>query len=156
MLSPPIKHDRAVILTGLALLTALSWAYLFFDLHRMQTSEACCQVALPTLHNWHLLDLSMLFVMWTVMMIGMMVPSAAPLVLLFAYVNRLRQQGNRPFVPTAIFLAGYLLASAAFSLLATFAQAALHAPSLLSPLTASTRLCGLLLIAWGAWVALHR
>ena len=66
-----------------------------------------------------------MFVMWWIMMIAMMTPSAAPLVLLYARAYRHEQrQGKLPggIVPTFAFLLGYLLSWAAFSLIATGLQ----------------------------------
>jgi predicted metal-binding membrane protein len=61
----------------------------------------------------------LMFAMWWVMMAAMMLPSAAPILLLFALVNRAERAGNRPYVPTGIFAAGYLAARGGFSALAT-------------------------------------
>lgn len=71
--------------------------------------------------------------MWWVMMIGMMLPSAAPMTLTFATVNRRRRELGTPYVPTAVFVAGYLLAWGAFSLVATAVQWALEHAALMSP-----------------------
>jgi predicted metal-binding membrane protein len=71
--------------------------------------------------------------MWFVMMIAMMTPSVAPLILIFAMVNRKRKQQQNPFVPSGYFLAGYFLVWAAFSLLATILQWFLQQISLLNP-----------------------
>ena len=67
-------------------------------------------------------DLALLLVMWWIMMIGMMLPSAAPMILTFATVNARRRARAQPWVPTALFAAGYLLAWAGFSIAATLAQ----------------------------------
>src|SRR5919201_791688 len=57
--------------------------------------------------------------MWVTMMAAMMLPSVAPMVLLYAHVSRERhKQGRAPFIPTWVFLAGYLAAWAAYGLLA--------------------------------------
>jgi predicted metal-binding membrane protein len=55
---------------------------------------------------------------WVTMMAAMMLPSVAPMVLVFARISRDRTARGRPFVPTWVFLAGYLLAWAAYGLLA--------------------------------------
>ena len=57
-------------------------------------------------------SLSML-AMWTVMMIGMMTPSVAPMILLYAQVAR--RQRRQPFAPAGWFAGGYLLAWTGFS-----------------------------------------
>ena len=61
------------------------------------------------------------FLMWFVMMVGMMLPSVAPTVLLFQRVAR-RAPGGEAFVRTATFLFGYLLVWFGFSAAATFLQ----------------------------------
>jgi predicted metal-binding membrane protein len=92
-----------------------------------------------------------MFLMWAVMMVAMMVPTAAPMILIFANVNRKRQEQERPYVPTAVFLSGYLLVWTGFSVLATLAQWGLHEAALLSPMMVSTSsiLGGILLLAAG-------
>jgi len=46
---------------------------------------------------------------WIVMMVAMMFPTAAPMILMFSkiYASKLKQE--RPFVPTWVFVSGYLL-----------------------------------------------
>jgi predicted metal-binding membrane protein len=56
---------------------------------------------------------------WVTMMAAMMLPSVAPMVLIFTRVSReRRRQGRATFVPTWVFLAGYLSAWVAYGLLA--------------------------------------
>jgi predicted metal-binding membrane protein len=86
-------------------------------------------------------------------MVAMMIPSAAPMILMFAGVNRRRREQQVPYVPTSVFLLGYLVVWAAFSVLATAAQWGLHAASLLSPMMVSTTpvLGGILLLVAGIY-----
>jgi predicted metal-binding membrane protein len=63
---------------------------------------------MPGAEQWGPTAVLLLFVMWAVMMVAMMVPSAAPMVLAFLRVNRRRQAAGRPFVSVGVFLAGYL------------------------------------------------
>ncbi len=108
-------------------------------------------MAMPMLQQWSAMDLALLFVMWLVMMVAMMVPSATPMLLMFATIARQRRARQQPAIPTGIFLSGYLLVWAGYSAIATFAQWALHSAALLSPMmvTTSTRLGGGLLIVAG-------
>ena len=70
--------------------------------------------------------------MWWVMMIAMMLPSAAPAVLLYARVCRhSRKTGAASVVPTAAFALGYLVAWLTFSAAATALQAGLERIGLL-------------------------
>ena len=49
----------------------------------------------------------MLF-MWWVMMLAMMLPSAAPMILLYSAVNSKNRERGNPFVATGIFVASRL------------------------------------------------
>ena len=64
--------------------------------------------------------------MWSVMMVAMMLPGAAPMILVFAAVNRKRLESGRVFVPVWIFLSGYLLVWIAVAGIAALIQALLH------------------------------
>ncbi|MDB5321269.1 MAG: hypothetical protein JWN40_2900 [Phycisphaerales bacterium] len=145
----PLRRDRAVILAALALVTALAWGYLVYDAGRM--TAGACEMCMPLAHAWSARELTLVFLMWTIMMIGMMTPSVAPAVLLFARLNRQRRADDRPFVPTFAFLSGYLLVWALFSVVVTLLQAWLHRAALLSPamVSRSPLLGGPLLIAAG-------
>ena len=102
---------------------------------------------------WTLGYAGLMFAMWWVMMAAMMLPSAAPILLLFARVNRAEKAGNRPFVASGIFAAGYLAAWGGFSALATGLQWELEQLGLLSPMMVTTSywLGGAILIAVGVW-----
>jgi len=84
--------------------------------------------------------------MWSAMMVAMMVPSAAPAILLYATVHR-RSQGSPP--PTAAFLAGYLACWLGFSLLAAWLQLAATSP--ISMALSSPTISGMLLIVAGLY-----
>jgi predicted metal-binding membrane protein len=94
----------------------------------------------------------MLFMWWT-MMVAMMLPSASPMILLFARFNRAQRDKGAPYVPTGVFALGYLLVWAAFSLVAVTAQWGLERSGLLSSTMASTSviLGAVLLIAAGIY-----
>jgi predicted metal-binding membrane protein len=91
--------------------------------------------------------------MWAVMMVGMMTPSAAPLVLLYARVGRLVASEKPPFVASGWFAGGYLLTWVGFSFIATTAQWALERTGWLSPTMASVSNAfgGVILIAAGLY-----
>ncbi len=144
-----LKRDRTLVVSGLVAIPALAWAYIVYlawDMEHMDMG-----MAMPLMQAWGVLDLVLLFVMWAVMMVAMMVPSAAPLILVFAAAYRKRQERQDPVVPAAIFLMGYLLVWTGFSALATLAQWGLHAAALLSPMMVSTSsiLGGILMLAAG-------
>lgn len=95
----------------------------------------------------------LMFFMWWVMMIAMMLPSAAPMILVFATVNRKQRDTGRPYVATGIFAFGYLAAWAAFSLVAVILQWAFELTGLLSPMLVATNVIfgGFLLLAAGIY-----
>lgn len=146
-----LRRDRIIVLSGLAAIIALAWTYAFYLARDMQ--DMGMEMAMPRMQVWGVVDFVLMFVMWAMMMVAMMTPSAAPIVLTFAMLNRRRREQQVPYVSTGVFLLGYLAVWAGFSVLATTAQWGLHAASLLSPMMASTSpiLGGVLLLAAGTY-----
>ena len=147
------KRDRAIILLGLAGITVLSWTYMFRI--ALMENKMDMGLAMSGLHvqAWDPLNLVLTFVMWTVMMAAMMIPSASPLILLFATINQKRREEQDPFVSTGAFLAGYLAAWTVFSALATLVQWVLQTATLLSHMMMISNpvLGGVFLIAAGVF-----
>jgi predicted metal-binding membrane protein len=148
-----LRRDRIIVLSGLAAITALSWVYVLSLISDMQNMEMGAEMTMPRMQAWGVADFALTFGMWAVMMVAMMTPSAAPMILMFAGINRRRREQQVSYVPTSVFLVGYLVVWAAFSVLATAAQWGLQAASLLSPVTAITSpvLGGVLLVAAGIY-----
>jgi len=152
-----LKRDRLVVLGGLIAVAGLAWGYMVYEARAMIHTGVCqcmgMQMSGPDMKAWSVAQLPPLFLMWAEMMVAMMVPSAAPMILLFSSVNRRRREAERPFVPTGIFLLGYLAVWTLFSAVAAVAQWGLHAAALLSPMMVSTSpvLGGALLIAAGVF-----
>jgi len=118
----------------------------------MQESQTMAEMGMSMDMPWTITDAVYTFVMWAVMMVAMMLPSAAPVVLIFAGMQR-RQSGQRlPFV-LLIFVAGYVVVWSGFSAAAAAAQWALHQAAMLSPAmkTASPWVGGAILIAAGIY-----
>lgn len=154
-----LQRDRTVVVIGLVAVTVLAWVYLFYRAGQMPTAHMAIDMVMPYMQSWGAPELFLLFVMWANMMVAMMVPSVAPLVLMFARANR--QRGNGRIVGSAaILLLGYVVVWTGFSALAGLAQWRLHSAALLSPMmaSASSLLGGLLLVAAGAfqWTPLKR
>ena len=151
MLEAVLKRDRAIVLVGLAGLSALAWAYIIALVWRMPDREMAMAMAMPHMQTWGATEVLLTWVMWAVMMVAMMTPSAAPMILTFATISRRRQAQQGPFVSTTVFGLGYLLVWGGFSVLATLAQWGLHTAALLSPTIVITSpiVGGLLLMAAG-------
>ena len=143
-----LKRDRIVVLGGLAAVTLLAWVYMFYLAANMAGMD---MTAMPRALAWGPTELVLTFIMWSVMMVAMMTPSASPMVLSFARINRQRRLQNRPLASTGMFLLGYLLVWVGFSALATLFQWGLHSAALLSPMmvTTSAILGGVILLAAG-------
>ena len=147
-----LKRDRWFVLVGLTGTTALAWTYLVsiaadMDATLMDT------MTMAQIAPWSVHDFWLMFIMWVVMMVGMMLPSAAPMILLYAAVRRRQRKRGHVISTTSVFAVGYLVAWTAFSLVATTMQWVLEQASLLSPMMASVSpyLGGALLTAAGIY-----
>jgi len=140
-------RTRIAIWAGLAGAAALAW------LGILRMEQTMWGMPMAGLHPWSALDFAMMLAMWAVMMVGMMIPSAAPAVMIYAQVERRAARDGHVLAPTGLFVAGYLLAWAGFSVGATLAQWALERAALLSPLwvTTSPTLGASLLILAGVY-----
>ena len=85
---------------------------------------------------WSSVEAGVTLTMWVVMMVGMMLPSATPMILLYARVGRQSRKEGKPFAATGFFAGGYLLAWVGFALAATLGQWLMEG-TLLSPALAS-------------------
>jgi len=99
---------------------------------------------------WDVRHLALLWAMWAVMMLGMMLPSASPMLLLFGGVARSASGSSAASGQVYAFAAGYAVIWALFSLGATALQRLLATLLLISPMMEATQPvvgAGLLLIA---------
>lgn len=150
------RRDRIVIAISLAGITALAWLYLI-RLDRQMSASMDYDMAMAAMGmtmnaSWSAADVWLTFLMWMVMMVGMMTASAAPVLLLFAATAAARQQRGIP-VSTLAFGLGYLAVWGGFSAAAALAQWGLHEAALLSSAmtTSSPVLGGGMLVAAGAY-----
>jgi predicted metal-binding membrane protein len=150
-----LKRDRIIVLAALAATILPAWGYMVHEARGMNLTGMCCCAGMkmsgPDTDPWSTATLAPLFLMWAEMMVAMMLPSATPMILTFAKVQRNRREQERPFVATGIFLVGYLAIWTAFSAVAAIMQWVLHGKALLSPMMVSTSpwLGGALLITAG-------
>jgi predicted metal-binding membrane protein len=139
-----IFRDRAIVVASLVAIAGLAWAYLFDlskDMSGMEDTPGMAMSSGPA-------PLSLTATMWAVMMGGMMLPSALPMILLFTTVQR--RQGHKSVLMTATFTAGYLLI---WGVVAAALQTELGKAALLSPsLTfVSTRVAGMTFLLAAAY-----
>ena len=107
----------------------------------------------PTDMPWRAMEFAFVFAMWTVMMVGMMTPSAVQMILMYARVGRHAGPQGTPLAATVWFAAGYFVVWAAFALLATLVHWAFERSALLDFAMASTSTVvgGLLFVAAGSY-----
>jgi len=152
-----LRRDRYAVMVALVLLTVLAWAYVLWLAKHMDMPDPSSMSGMgamaPQVRPWAIPDLLFSFTMWSVMMAGMMLPSVAPVILLYVLVGRQAEALQKPLAATGWFAGGYLLAWTGFSLLATLLQAALNQAALLTPELASTNdiLGGVILIVAGLY-----
>jgi len=129
------RTDRPVILFALLALSVLAWLWLIW-LGRGIAEQDMASMPGMAIHMpsaWTATRFGLTFAMWWVMMIGMMLPGAAPMILMFATVNRNKRASRQDFVPVSVFTLGYLLVWGFFSAGAAVAQSALDQLAMLSP-----------------------
>jgi predicted metal-binding membrane protein len=103
-----LRRDRAAMLLGLAVVVALAWTYLLLgagtDMETMDMGGGQTMMMPPT---WTPGYVGLVFLMWAIMMVAMMLPSAAATILLVAALSRQRS-GSAP--ASAVFFGlGYLM-----------------------------------------------
>jgi predicted metal-binding membrane protein len=158
-----LRRDRIIVAVALAALTALAWTYVLWlaadmgmggmDMTGSRMIPAGIGIMAPALAPWKAIEFAYVFAMWAVMMVGMMTPSAAPMILIYARVGRKALAQGKPFAATGWFATGYLLTWVGFALIATAAQWALKRTALLDPMMAGTSQVfgGIVLIAAGVY-----
>ena len=154
-----VRRDRVIVLAALTAVIALSWGYVLSGAGMNMTAAEITRLASSggmakmTPAVWDMGYAALMFFMWWIMMIAMMLPSATPMVLLFATINRKQKEKGNPYVATTIFASAYLIVWAGFSIVTVALQWGLEALALLSPLlvSASAVLGGGLLLAAGIY-----
>jgi predicted metal-binding membrane protein len=150
------KLDRALVALSILAMSALAWAYLIYlvsEMPPMAPGTVSMSMAMPTGHAWKLPDFAAMFVMWSVMMVAMMLPSAVPMILLYENINRKRKSQDKARNSLALFVGGYLLVWFGFSVLATLLNWAFHSGGLLTSMMGRVTpvVAGVSLIAAGTY-----
>src|SRR5215467_14568753 len=158
-----LRRDRLVVAGALGVIVALAWGYVLWladdmdmggmDMTGFRMIPAGIGIMLPANEPWRAIEFAYVFAMWVVMMVGMMAPSAAPMILMYARVGRQGRIAGKPLAATGWFAAGYFLAWIGFSLAATLVQWMIERAALLDSRmrSASDVLGGIVLIAAGVY-----
>ena len=147
-LEKSLSNDRLIVLAGIAIVSVIAWMHM-----AGMTLESGFPVSHHAVHHWRFSNFSSHFVMWIVMMVAMMLPTAGPMILTFVTISRGQRQKKQPYVNTSVFVAGYIIVSLGYSLLATLLQWWLYSQAMLTSIGASNSniLSGILLCVAGIY-----
>lgn len=130
-----VTLERKLILISLLTLAALAWLYMILPSAMVTETQIILFV-----------------VTWMVMMVAMMFPTAAPMILTFALVNRTKKQQGQPYIPTWIFVASYMVIWLIFGIIIYFILLGINNIASISEwLMANVYLGGILFIAAGLY-----
>ena len=164
-----VSHEKTFVLAALCSVIAASWLYLLAGAGTGMSPLAmtswqmaigapeALSMAIATPVNWTASYALAMFAMWWVMMMAMMLPSAAPVILLFARISGGRDKPagvTRASLPPVAFVTGYVLVWGGFSAVAVALQWFFESLGVLSPAmmsTSSSIFAGAVLIYAGAY-----
>tara|TARA_Y100001954_G_scaffold102372_1_gene111297 strand:- start:298 stop:1143 length:846 start_codon:yes stop_codon:yes gene_type:complete len=149
-----LRRDKLVTCAAILLLIILASSYTIFGVGmsmsaiEMTPGLGQSTIAMPTMENmkkmmmepasWSISYGLLVFLMWWLMMVAMMLPSAAPMILLYTALIRRAQKTKNIITEVTLFISGYLLAWAAFSLFAAALQSQLEVRGWMSPMMMET------------------
>jgi len=144
--STTLARQEPLAATALLVAIVLGWVFLAWAVVNM--SNPLAGLMMPTSPAWSTTNVVAVFLMWSVMMMAMMLPSAVPIVLMFATLSRRNERIHEAW----IFVAAYLIVWTAFSAAATAIQWGLQAIGLITPMMSSQSvwLTAVLLLIAGA------
>jgi predicted metal-binding membrane protein len=158
LLESALRRESLSTVVLLVVVSVVSWLWIVSMARDMYGPMHGASAWMMTRH-WDAEHLLLLWAMWTVMMTGMMLPSASPVILLYGAAAR-RSAPRSATRQTYALAAGYLLAWAAFSLAATALQRLLASLLIVSPMmeAVNPRVSAILLLAAGVyqWTPLKR
>lgn len=139
-------------LLSIGAVAAVAWVYIVYMAHGFEDMVCGEMLLMPSLTGWKVRDLWLVFVMWTLMMAAMMLPSASSMLHAYETVGD-RIDPSRHRAGVIVFALGYLAAWTAYSVFATGLQWLLLELRLISPYmeSASLWLAGSLLVLAGLY-----
>jgi predicted metal-binding membrane protein len=108
-----LHRERNIILVLLLVLAVAAWAFLIWQSVVMNNQAMGLTMGMGA---------ALFLSIWIVMMVAMMFPTAAPMILMFARVQRDKRRNRRAFVPTWVFVSAYLLIWILFGVLASISS----------------------------------
>jgi predicted metal-binding membrane protein len=108
-----LRRDRLVVAGAVGAVVALAWGYVLWlaadmdmggmDMAGFRMNPAGIGIMAPANAPWRAVEFAFVFAMWAVMMGGMMAPSAAPMILMYARVGRQGKAAGKPLAATGWF-----------------------------------------------------
>ena len=120
----PLARQRTLILGALVVLAALAWVALLWQMRSMDggrpmhMDDGMAMAGRDSADLTQGMSAPLFLAMWVTMMVAMMFPTAAPMILTFARIAAGKQQRQQPYVPTWVFVAGYVVLWTGFGVLA--------------------------------------
>jgi len=133
LLETALQHDRRVLLLVLVAIPLASWTWIVVMARDMHGGMRGASAWMMT-SAWDWPHVLLLWVMWAVMMTAMMLPSAAPLILLYAAAARRNAEPGSPASRIYMLAVGYVFVWALFSVMATAVQRFLASALVLTPM----------------------
>jgi predicted metal-binding membrane protein len=127
--TPVVRYGTMLASLVLSLMGWTLLVWLAFDM-----GHPIAQLTMPMSAEWTAANLIAIVVMWAVMMVAMMLPSALPMIRTFTALST--KHGER--LRAHAFVAAYLVVWVAFSIAATGVQWTLQAAGRLNPMIVST------------------
>lgn len=145
----PDRLARGALIAVLGVLICLAWVWLS-PMNMAPGAGVLVDAPAAPAMSWSASKWLFLLAMWSVMMAGMMLPTALGMILAVDRTARTRGEGH-PSLVTAAFVSAYVAVWTGFSALATVAQWSAERASLMSPMMASASawLSGLVLVGAG-------
>lgn len=135
-----------LLLVAFCAVIGVAWAYLVRD--AMSMSELASMAAMMETRPRGMLDFVHLLIMWAVMMAAMMLPSAVPMVMVYAAMARRASPSARGAWWIAAFVVGYIIVWSAYSAFAALFQVWIERLALLSPtMVSASPVLGAILLA---------
>jgi len=107
VLEAVLRRDRQAVVVALVAVIAMAWVWILFGagtgmsamgMLAGPSADSMADMMAPAV--WTVGFAGIMFTMWWVMMAAMMLPSATPILLLFARINRKQKAAGQPFIPT--------------------------------------------------------
>lgn len=162
MIAWALRHERLLVGGGLLAVSAASWAYLLSGAGMLHEMDGMLMPMASSV--WTPGYAALMLAMWAVMMMAMMLPSAAPMILLYARIAQGKPAPAGSMAPPAMlpaaFTMGYAVIWTAFSAGAVALQFGLEKLAVLSPMMEASNMtfAGLVLATAGLyqWLPLKK